>query len=123
VRRQPLYAAAPSPGIPLQLCSEYRSEHRRSKDAPLADSPSNPVGCGYAASLQALLPEKRFLYYSNLPKAVGSLPLGRRLQRLRPDIHIFGHTHFAWDATIDGERGRPAGCRVPSKHMRPPERD
>ncbi|KAL4428836.1 hypothetical protein ABPG77_005274 [Micractinium sp. CCAP 211/92] len=53
---------------------------------------------------QALLPEKRYLYYPGLTKAVGSAPLAARLQQLQPDIHLFGHTHFAWDARLGGTR-------------------
>ena len=26
------------------------------------------------------------------------------MEALRPDLHVFGHTHFGWDATIDGVR-------------------
>ncbi|CAD7696768.1 unnamed protein product [Ostreobium quekettii] len=51
-----------------------------------------------------LLPEKRFLYYPNIAKVVGSDPLKRRIQKLRPHLHIFGHTHFGWDAVVDGVR-------------------
>ncbi len=53
--------------------------------------------------MQALLPEKRALFYSGLAKAVGSDYLAQRISRLQPDIHCFGHTHFGWDATLDGE--------------------
>jgi hypothetical protein len=51
---------------------------------------------------QRLLPEKRFLSVPPLAKAVGSDMLAERLRRgsLRPDVAIFGHTHFAWDATM-----------------------
>ena len=52
--------------------------------------------------LQALLPEKRYLFYPNLAKAAGSEPLAQRLRALKPDVHIFGHTHFSWDANIEG---------------------
>lgn len=51
-----------------------------------------------------LLPEKRYLYLPTLASAVGSTFLGRRVQALRPDVHCFGHTHFGWDATLDGVR-------------------
>ncbi|DBA84082.1 TPA: hypothetical protein ACH3X1_006563 [Trebouxia sp. C0004] len=51
---------------------------------------------------QALLPEKRYLFYPNLAKAAGSEPLAHRLRALQPDVNIFGHTHFSWDATIEG---------------------
>ena len=51
-----------------------------------------------------LLPEKRYLYFPNLSKASGSVYLGRRVKALHPNIHVFGHSHFAWDAVIDGIR-------------------
>lgn len=51
-----------------------------------------------------LTPEKRYLYFPCLNKFVGSLALGARVSRLRPDIHIFGHTHFGWDQDLDGVR-------------------
>ena len=51
-----------------------------------------------------LNPEKRYLFAPALAKAVGSRFLGQRVQRLRPDVHVFGHTHFGWDAEHDGVR-------------------
>jgi len=51
-----------------------------------------------------LLPEKRFLTLPTLAKAVGSRFLNERVRRLSPDVHVFGHTHFGWDATIEGVR-------------------
>lgn len=54
--------------------------------------------------LQELLPEKRMLFQPNLAKAVGSQLLAKRVQQLKPAAHIFGHTHFNWDCTIDGTR-------------------
>ena len=41
-----------------------------------------------------LCPEKRYLIYPDLMKALGSLPLGRRVATLKPDVHCFGHSHF-----------------------------
>ena len=41
--------------------------------------------------LQSLLPEKRYLYYPNLAKAVGSDFLAARVAQLQPDLHLFGH--------------------------------
>jgi len=35
---------------------------------------------------------------------VGSAFLGRRVEELQPSLHVFGHTHFSWDATLDGVR-------------------
>lgn len=37
-------------------------------------------------------------------KAIGSDPLRARIQSLQPIAHVFGHTHFAWDAVLDGVR-------------------
>ncbi|CAK9022324.1 unnamed protein product [Durusdinium trenchii] len=51
-----------------------------------------------------LLPEKRFLYFPPIAKAVGSLLLGERVKRLSPDLHVFGHTHYGWSTSLDGTR-------------------
>lgn len=53
---------------------------------------------------QRLLPEKRYLMFPNLAKVVGSDFLGARLQKLKPQVHIFGHTHFGWDMVVGGIR-------------------
>lgn len=44
------------------------------------------------------------LRHPNLAKAVGSDPLAARVEALRPDVHVFGHTHFSWDASLRGTR-------------------
>lgn len=53
---------------------------------------------------QELLPEKRWLFYPNLAKASGSDHLARRVEELRPDCHVYGHTHFTQDQTMHGTR-------------------
>eukprot|EP00898_Chlorokybus_atmophyticus_P002574 jgi/Chlat1/3317/Chrsp22S03413 len=59
---------------------------------------------------QELLPEKRNLFYPNLPKASGSNYLERRLRGIHGEngnpnaVHLFGHSHFSWDATHNGIR-------------------
>lgn len=60
-----------------------------------------------------LLPEKRYLFYPNLPKAAGSRTLGARVQRLRPHCHIFGHTHYGWDAKVGDVRYLQAPVAYP----------
>ena len=52
----------------------------------------------------SVVPEKRYLFVPALAKAVGSTFLERRVASLKPDVHVFGHTHFGWDATLDGTR-------------------
>ena len=54
--------------------------------------------------VQTLLPEKRMLFQPNLAKASGSTYLPPRIKRLGSSVHCFGHTHFNWDAEIDGVR-------------------
>ena len=52
-----------------------------------------------------LIPEKRFLAHGGLiPKISGSDYLYKQIQRLQPDVHIFGHTHIPIDITLDGVR-------------------
>ena len=53
---------------------------------------------------QTLLPEKRWLFYPNLAKASGSDHLARRIEELKPDCHVYGHTHFTQDHTMEGTR-------------------
>ena len=66
----------------------------------------------------ALCPEKRFLYYPHLPKAVGSAFLQRRVEALRPDVHVFGHTHFGWDGEVGGTRYVQPALAYPSERVR-----
>ncbi|CAE8605613.1 unnamed protein product [Polarella glacialis] len=69
-----------------------------------------------------LLPEKRFLFFPQLARAAGSLLLGERLARLRPSLHFFGHTHFAWDQTdaSDGVRFVQAPLGSPAEWVSRP---
>ena len=57
-----------------------------------------------------LCPEKRMLFYPNLPKVVGSDFLEARVRDIHGvegnpfACHVFGHTHFCWDTMLDGVR-------------------
>ena len=63
-----------------------------------------------------LNPEKRFLFFPGLAKACGSAFLARRIAALQPDAHVFGHTHFGWDATLaDGVRYLQAPLSYPEE--------
>ncbi|KAH8098728.1 calcineurin-like phosphoesterase [Aureococcus anophagefferens] len=48
------------------------------------------------------VPEKRFLLEPSLAKVSGSDDLGRGVAALRPDVHVFGHTHIPVDLDLDG---------------------
>eukprot|EP00971_Amphidinium_carterae_P028996 570150-Amphidinium_carterae.1 len=39
--------------------------------------------------------------YTSL-EAVGSRPLRKRIEKLQPQCHIFGHTHYGWSMDLDG---------------------
>ena len=93
-----------------------------------------------------LCPEKRMLFYPNLPKAVGSNFLLERIRNLRSHgggvalleegeatvtkaagavparahVHVFGHTHFGWDATIEGVRYVQAPVSYPHEWKQRP---
>ncbi|CAK7338645.1 unnamed protein product [Dovyalis caffra] len=59
---------------------------------------------------QELCPEKRMLFYPNLPKIIGSDFLEVRIRSIHgiegnaSACHAFGHTHFCWDSVLDGIR-------------------
>lgn len=53
---------------------------------------------------QELTPEKRYLVDSFLPKVSGSDALEQQIRRIRPDVHVVGHTHLPCDARLEGQR-------------------
>jgi hypothetical protein len=84
-----------------------------------------------------LCPEKRMLFYPNLPKAVGSDFILARIAPLathglsperkpeqnahaREHVHVFGHTHFGWDQTLDGVRYVQAPVSYPHEWRQRP---
>lgn len=73
----------------------------RSWRSPHAHPPGGNAGYTRHTHRLELLPEKRFLFFPNLAKVVGSTMLGERVAQLRPDVHIFGHTHFGWCVTLN----------------------
>jgi hypothetical protein len=75
---------------------------------------THPGHAGHAVHRLELLPEKRFLFFPNLAKVVGSTMLGERVAQLRPDVHIFGHTHFGWCVPLlASPRTFSHGCSEP----------
>ena len=100
-----------------------------------------------------LCPEKRMLFYPNLPKAVGSDFILPRIEKLaslgvqsgqgeglespegkkpkvqnpkannpalRKHVHIFGHTHFGWDQTLENIRYVQAPVSYPHEWKQRP---
>ncbi|XP_057544420.1 uncharacterized protein LOC130823707 isoform X1 [Amaranthus tricolor] len=73
---------------------------------------------------QELCPEKRMLFYPKLPKMIGSDFLEARLRSIHgaegneAACHVFGHTHFGWDAIVDGIRYVQAPLAYPRERKR-----
>ncbi|KAB5516891.1 hypothetical protein DKX38_027539 [Salix brachista] len=73
---------------------------------------------------QELCPEKRMLFYPNLPKIVGSDFLEVRIRSIHGSegnasaCHVFGHTHFCWDSVLDGIRYIQAPLAYPRERER-----
>lgn len=71
-----------------------------------------------------LCPEKRMLFYPNLPKVIGSDFLEVWLRKIHgPNgnpsaCHVFGHTHFCWDSVLDGIRYIQAPLAYPRERKR-----
>lgn len=83
--------------------------------APLADRKDDEPLVTFSHFLPYidLLLEKRFLMIPCLAKASGSDFLRKRLESLKPDVHIFGHTHFGWDTVLNGTRYVQAALGYP----------
>ncbi|XP_022955128.1 uncharacterized protein LOC111457188 isoform X2 [Cucurbita moschata] len=72
-----------------------------------------------------LCPEKRMLFYPKLPKIIGSDYLEHRIRSIHrrskesiSGCHVFGHTHFCWDHTLDGIRYVQAPLAYPRERKR-----
>ena len=108
------------------------TERLRSPDQSEADANAPIVSFSHFLPRLELCPEKRMLFYPNLPKAVGSDFCRVRIQNLRREkpaggasrdrthVHCFGHTHFGWDATIDGVRYIQAPVSYPHEWKQRP---
>ena len=77
------------------------------------------ISCSHFLPRQELLPEKRLLRFPSLSKIAGSAVLGEQVQELRPDVHVFGHTHLPWDATLGGVRYVQWPLGNPKEHADP----
>ena len=73
-------------------------------DSPLVHPGDSVISFSHFLPRQELCPEKRFLLEPLLTKVVGSDFLERQVRRLRPHVHLFGHTHIPIDLTLDGIR-------------------
>jgi hypothetical protein len=86
----------PQPAPPPGGLLDHRPRHFHQRHQRCHQSARALTAVGGLCDRLELLPEKRFLFFPNLAKVVGSTLLGERVEALRPDVHIFGHTHFGW---------------------------
>ncbi len=68
------------------------------------DADDTTISFSHFLPRQELCPEKRFLIEPLLSKVIGSDALERQIRRLKPDVHLFGHTHIPIDLDIEGIR-------------------
>ncbi|KAL3835334.1 hypothetical protein ACJIZ3_010070 [Penstemon smallii] len=85
---------------------------------------SHIISFSHFVPRQELCPEKRMLFYPNLPKIIGSKYLETRIRSIHgaegsaSSCHVFGHTHFCWDAVVDGIRYVQSPLAYPRERKR-----
>jgi predicted phosphodiesterase len=96
--------------FPGALCNEPRvSRERTYSNIPktihgsgLIEENDTVISFSHFLPRPECCPEKKFLFEADLPKVIGSNPLGEQVSRLKPHLHIFGHTHIPIDIVIEG---------------------
>eukprot|EP00929_Paragymnodinium_shiwhaense_P088275 TRINITY_DN48568_c0_g1_i1.p1 TRINITY_DN48568_c0_g1~~TRINITY_DN48568_c0_g1_i1.p1 ORF type:complete len:468 (+),score=77.08 TRINITY_DN48568_c0_g1_i1:47-1405(+) len=83
---------------------ECLSEVQRALQTEATQRQSLVVSYSHFLPRQELFPEKRFLVDPHLHKVAGSDVLQAQVQKLTPDVHVFGHTHLPLDLVLDGIR-------------------
>ena len=72
--------------------------------SPLVQENDTIISFSHFLPRQEVCPEKRFLLEPLLAKVVGSRFLENQIRRLKPHVHLFGHTHIPIDLELDGVR-------------------
>lgn len=72
--------------------------------SPIVNERNTIISFSHFLPRQELCPEKRFLLEPLLTKVIGSRFLESQIRRLRPHLHLFGHTHIPIDLELDGIR-------------------
>ncbi|MEX2130135.1 MAG: metallophosphoesterase [Pseudohongiellaceae bacterium] len=107
----------------MQTCADI-NRYFLNLNLPLLDS-TNELVISYSHFLPRIdlmpariPPKKRKVY-----PVLGSNALGHQVRRLRPDIHVYGHSHVNRAVTLDGIRfinnayGYPGEDRIARKHL------
>eukprot|EP01035_Chromulina_nebulosa_P017375 gene17375-22923_t len=72
--------------------------------SPLIQCNDTVISFSHFLPHQSLCPEKRFLLEPLLCRVIGSDPLAEQVVRLKPHLHLFGHTHIPIDLIINDIR-------------------
>ncbi|KAK1257097.1 hypothetical protein QJS04_geneDACA019240 [Acorus gramineus] len=113
-------------GKDITLAQYFDMMNEKNRDAieEIKSSSCNIITFSHFVPRQELCPEKRMLFYPNLPKIIGSNLLEDRLRSIHGThgsaqaCHVFGHTHFCWDAMLDGIRYVQAPLAYPRERKR-----
>ena len=84
-----------------KICNDIRIKPHESN---LVHDSDTVISFSHYLPRQDLCPEKRFLLEPMLTRVIGSIPLEKQIRRLRPHLHVFGHTHIPIDLEVDGIR-------------------
>ncbi|KAL5749398.1 hypothetical protein ACOSP7_024001 [Xanthoceras sorbifolium] len=108
----------------LSLYFDVMNEKNKDAIKEIQRTCSQIITFSHFVPRQELCPEKRMLFYPNLPKIIGSDSLEVRVRSIHgaegsaSACHVFGHTHFCWDAVLDGIRYVQAPLAYPRERKR-----
>ncbi|OAY65866.1 hypothetical protein ACMD2_23909 [Ananas comosus] len=111
-------------GVALALHFDMMNETNHNAIKEVQTTSNHIITFSHFVPRQELCPEKRMLFYPNLPKIIGSDFLEKRLRSIHGNFvsgsacHLFGHTHFCWDSVVDGIRYVQAPLAYPRERKR-----
>ncbi|XP_004301208.1 PREDICTED: uncharacterized protein LOC101304101 [Fragaria vesca subsp. vesca] len=114
----------PNGDISLALYFDAMNEKNQNLIKEIQNTCSQIITFSHFVPRQELCPEKRMLFYPKLPKIIGSDSLEVRIRSIHgvkgsaSACHVFGHTHFCWDAVLDGIRYVQAPLAYPRERKR-----
>lgn len=90
----------------------------------LSESNNTVISYSHFVPRIDLMPERIPQHKRNVYPVLGSESLGRQVEQLRPDIHVYGHTHVNQSKQMHGIHyvnnafGYPSETRIASKKLR-----
>lgn len=98
------HSGTSSSTVTASSSSSSSSRRNTAHESPIVQEGDSVISFSHFLPRQELCPEKRFLLEPLLTKVVGSDYLEGQVRRLRPHLHMFGHTHIPIDLTLEGIR-------------------